>query len=258
MTQWGRDNLRRLVTHVLDAFVEAMDRQHGGSVVTITEMKAVARALENSTTLDAVIGATYNRVRDDAAKELVRNRRREPFKRLVCHPLSDALDGGRLSRDILPNYFNFLHLVLGDESEALSRLCVTICKDEKHEDGVDWDAFYADDRAKYVLWTVLHRIAASFRRFDVRRDWFIGLMQNKQTAVSIGSNAFVPLPPESEPEKPHPFGAEAFNILFAALFGPMRKLSIEDEAHFTEVMQEAPEKVFGEMWANLERVGATF
>ncbi len=147
--------------------------------------------------------------------------------------------------------------MLGDETEALSRLCVTICKDERHEDGVDWDAFYADERAKYVLWTALHRIAASFRRFDARREWFIGLMQNSSTAMSLGSTAFVPLPPEHEPKEPHPFGAEQFKIVFAALFGPPRALSIEDEAHFAEAMNASPEKVFGDMWANLERIGAT-
>jgi hypothetical protein len=258
MTEWGRDDLRRFASHIIDAFVQALDRQHGGAVVTIKEMRDVARALEGSSALDATISMTYRRIKDEAAKELIRNRRREPFKRLMVDPLTAALDSGALPRDILPNYFNFLHLVLGDETEALSRLCVTICKDERHEDGVDWDAFYKDDRAKYVFWTVLHRIAASFRRFDVRREWFINLMQNRQTSVSVASTAFVPLPPENESKEPHPFGTAEFNTLFAALFGPMMKLGLEDEAHFTEVMNEPPKKVFADMWANLERVGATF
>lgn len=256
MTDWGRDDLRHFVGHVLDAFVAALDQKHGGKVVTVNELREVARALEGSTALDASIDATYRRVKDAAAHELVRNRRREPFKRLMCHPLTAALESGAIDRDILPSYFNFLHLVLGDETEALSRLCVTICKDERHEDGVDWDAFYADERAKYVLWTALHRIAASFRRFDARREWFIGLMQNKQTALSLGSNAFVPLPAGEEPKEPHPFGAEEFKITFAAMFGPLRRLSIEDEAHFVEAIGEKPESAFGEMWANLERIGA--
>lgn len=257
MAEWGRDDLRRFVSHVLDAFVEAIDRQHGGTTVSVKELREVARALENSTFLDAKIAATYHRIKDEAAREVIRNRRREPFKRLMVNPLTAALNQGVLGRDFLANYFNFLHLVLGDETEALSRLCVTICKDEHDEDGVAWDAFFADDRAKFVFWTVLHRIAASFRRFDARRDWFIGLMQNCSTAMSLGSTVFVPLPPENEPSEPHPFGAEQFNIVFGALFGPLRTLSIEDEAHFAEVMNSSPEKVFSDLWANLERTGAT-
>ncbi len=256
MTDWGRDDLRRFVSQVLDSYISALDQKHGGKPIGTKELRDVARMLEGSTALDSIISMTYRRIKDEAAKELIRNRRREPFKRLMVHPLTPALDSGALPRDMLGNYFNFLHLVLGDETEALSRLCVTICKDERHEDGVDWDAFYRDDRAKYVYWTVLHRIAASFKRFDSRRDWFMNLMQNRQTSLSLASTAFVPLPPENEPKEPRPFGADEFNTMFAALFGPLKKLNLEDEAHFTEVMKDPPKKVFADMWANLERVGA--
>jgi hypothetical protein len=256
MTDWGRDNLRRFVSHTLDMYIQAAEAKNGGAPVAVKDLREIARGLEASSIFETGIAATYNRIKDEAAKELIRNRRREPFKRLMVHPLTPALQSSALPRDMMPNYFNFLHLVLGDETEALSRLCVTICKDERHEDGVDWDHFYADERAKYVYWTVLHRIAASFKRFDARRDWFMNLMQNKQTSLSVASNVFVPLPPENEPKEPRPFRAEEFNALFAALYGPLKKLGIEDEAHFTEVMKDPPKTVFADMWANLERVGA--
>jgi hypothetical protein len=255
MADWGRSDLRRFVTQVLDAFVAAME-PHRGQPVTEADLQRVARALETSDTLAAAINSTYARIKEAAAKEIIRNRRTQPFKRLMVHPLKELLLSGAFGRDFLPNYFNFIHLVLGDETEALSRLCVTICKDEHHEDGVDWEAFYADERAKYVMWTALMRIASSFRKFDARRDWFINLMQNRQTSASLASNAFVPLPVDNEPEEPHPFGPEQFNLMFAALYGPLRHLDIEDEAHFTEALRTTPEQAFGEMWANLERVGA--
>jgi hypothetical protein len=256
MTEWGREDLRRFVTHVLDAFVAALDQQYAGKPVSADELRRIARVVETSAALEPSINATYNRLKDEAAKEFMRNRRIQPFKRLVVHPLTELFESGALGRDILPNYFNFLHLVLGDETEALARLTVTICKDEHHEDGVDWDHFYEDERAKYVLWTCLVRIASSFRKFDSRREWFINLMQNRQHATSIAANAFVPLPVDNEPEEPHPFGPEHFNLMFAALFGPLRKFSIEDEAHFAEAMQMSPAQAFGEMWSNLERTGA--
>jgi len=256
MTEWGRDDLRRFVSHVLDAFVATLDQQYAGKPVSADEMRRIARAVENSGALEPSINATYSRLKSEAAKEIVANRRIQPFKRLVVHPLTGLFEAGTLAREVLPNYFNFLHLVLGDETESLARLCVTICKDERHEDGVDWDAFYQDERSKFVLWTCLMRVASSFRKFDSRREWFINLMQNRQHATSIASNAFVPLPTENLPEEPHPFGAEQFNPMFAALFGPLRHLSIEDEAHFAEAMRMSPEQAFGEMWTSLERVGA--
>ena len=258
MTEWGRDDLRRFVTHVLDAFVAALDQQYAGKPIPAAELRRIAGVVENSPALLPAINATYERIKKEAAKEFVRNRRVQPFKRLVVHPLTELFEDGALHRDILPNYFNFFHLVLGDETEALSRLAVTICKDERHEDGVDWDHFYEDERAKFVLWTCLVRIAASFKKFEQRREWFITLMQNRQQAASLASNAFVPLSVDNQPEEPRPFGREQFNALFAALYGPLRKLNLEDEAHFAEAMQTTPEQAFGEMWANLERNGAQF
>src|SRR5690349_17660228 len=131
MTDWGRDDLRRFVSQILDSYISALDQKHGGSTIGANEMRDVARMLEGSSALDSIIKTTYRRIKDEAAKELIRNRRREPFKRLMVHPVTAALDSGALPRDMLPNYFNSLRLVLGDETEALSRLCLTICKDDR-------------------------------------------------------------------------------------------------------------------------------
>jgi len=174
------------------------------------------------------------------------------------HPLSAAFQDGLLSRDILPNYFSFIHLVMGDQMTALAARCIEICAELQREQatGHAWDAFYDDPRAEQVMWTVLVRISESFRRFDARRDWFIGLMQYTPQAVSIANNAFLPLHPHAghgAPDKPRPpFALAEFNILFAALFAPLRQLSAIQQRRFEHDFGVPAERVFGPLLSHLD------
>jgi hypothetical protein len=169
--------------------------------------------------------------------------------------LSRLFADDRLSRDILDNYFSFLHLVLGDTRDALTERCMAIVAELKEPDPLDfsWDGFYDDPRSKVILWTVLARIAESFRRFDARRDWFIGLMQHRSQAISLGPNAFVP---RHLTEEPHPFGVEEFKLMFGSLFGPVRTLPRLDALAFERHFGVAPEPLFGPLLAELEAAGA--
>ena len=118
-----------------------------------------------------------------------------------------------------------------------------------------WDSFYDDPRSRQILWTVLIRVSESFKRFELRRDWFISLMQNRPQAVSIGPNAFVPRPSH---EEQHNFGLEEFNTMFAALFGQMRHLSPAEARAFERDFGVAPEKAFAPLLLALEEGGASF
>jgi hypothetical protein len=84
-------------------------------------------------------------------------------------------------------------MVLGDEEAVAAERCHAIVKTLKDDlgDHFTWDAFYADAEAKVISWHVLVKIAASFKRYELRKDWFIKLMQYHPTTVSLASNAFV-------------------------------------------------------------------
>jgi hypothetical protein len=102
--------------------------------------------------------------------------------------------------------------------------------------------FYDDPRAKVVLWGVLIRIADAFKRFEPRRDWFIGLMQNRMHAVSLAPNAFVPLAHTPE-DNQVTFGKIQFNLLFGALYRPLLNLSAHDGGTFTRLFGAPPVKL---------------
>ena len=255
MSAEGRAEMGQIAERILGDFLRMVEERHRGAPVRAVELRAVQQTYMASPQFGAVLHQAHGRLLDAAAHELLRQKRSDPFHRLLVHPLTGALEDGRLSRDILLNYFSLLHLVLGDARDTLSEQCSAILKELRDPDALafSWDSFYQDPRAKQVLWVVLVRIAESFRRFDARRDWFIGLMQNRPQAVSLGANAFLPRH-SSEPSQL--FGVTEFNLMFGLLYAPLRDLSRTEAAAFVHHFGASPEQLLGSFFAELEASGA--
>jgi hypothetical protein len=79
-------------------------------------------------------------------------------------------------------------------------------------------------------------------------------MQNRPTAVSLSSHAFLPGSHHS-PEEVHPFDNGHFKVMFRALFKPVRHLSAQDSEWFARIVGKNPDDVFGPLLANLDRMG---
>ena len=253
----GRAELRKIVLHAVESFIGAVERQHGGTPVGPQQLRALSNSLAGMPSFAASVDVQYGQIVGVVARELLRQKRTDPFQRLVVHPLSRTFQDGLLSRDILPNYFSFIHLVMGEQMTALAARSIEICAElqRDHAPGHAWDAFYDDPRSEQVMWTVLVRISESFRRFDARRDWFIGLMQYTPQAVSVANNAFLPLnhAGHGAPDKPRPpFGPAEFNILFAALFAPLRQLSATQQRRFEHDFGVPAERVFDPLLGHLD------
>ena len=248
MTIDGREELRHFAQLLLGAFLISLDDKAKGSSAALTQpVKDFLESERCATLVDQFMKTLVKSV----AAEMTLERRADPFKRLVCHPFTELLVDGSLSRADLPNYFTFLHLVLGDAVDELSRLCRDVLADVRQEPGFSWDLFYQDKRAKEILWTVLVRVAATFKRFEPRRDWFIGLMQNRPHAVSLASNSFVPIA-RVEGEEQVTFGIPHFNLLFAALFRPLLTLRAAEQAAFIATFGAPPAALVGPLVEKLE------
>lgn len=255
MSDDGRAELLRFSSNLLDAFVKAIEQAHGNAPITLRQLMEAAERIEKSPGFSALVDTAYRRLMEEATHGLLKQRRHDPFRRLLAHPLTEMFQSGALNRDILPSFFSFLHLVMGDQANVMAERCSEVSKNMHKGEFFDWDSFYADPAAKIVLWTVLTRIAESFRRFEARRDWFIALMQNKPQAVSLASNAFIPKAHGDEPQEFHPFGAKEFVVLFGCLFNPMRKLPQPDILLFERSLNTTIEQAFGALWKNLEALG---
>lgn len=233
MSDKGRQELHRFAQMLIGSFLVAA-RQEG----LVEEAKSFLASDRCAALVDQVVGSLTHM----ASSLMAQERRADPFRRLLVHPLTGQLEAGGISRALLPNYFNFLHLVLGDLQDALTRQCEEIIEDVRKDPHFTWDFFYDDPRAKAVLWGVLMRIVEAFKRFEPRRDWFIGLMQNRMHAVSIASNAFVPLA-HSEEDNKVTFDKTQFDLLFGALFRPLLRLSAQDDAAFIRQFGAPPARL---------------
>jgi hypothetical protein len=247
--------MTQIAARILGDFLRMVDERHRDSPVQASQLRALQQTYLASAQFAAVLHQAHSRLLDAAAHELLRQKRSDPFHRLLVHPFTEVLEDGRLSRDLLVNYFSLLHLVLGDARDRLSDQCSAILDELRDPDALafSWDSFYQDSRAKQVLWQVLVRIAESFRRFELRREWFIGLMQNRPQAVSLGTSAFLPRH-MSEPSQQ--FGVAEFNLMFGRLYAPLRDLSGAEAAAFERQFGASPEQLLGSFFAELEASGA--
>ncbi len=151
------------------------------------------------------------------------------------------------------NVFSFYHLVLGEEAQTWDDECRTLVEGLKTQlgDEFQWDAFYGDPAAKRILWRALVRIAASFKRWEVRRDWFIKLMQYTPTTVSMGQNAFVVKTGEHEPAEPRVFTNHEFCQFFQAQFSPLTEMSADDLTAFRREFGADPHHLIGDFLLHL-------
>lgn len=255
MSAEGRGEIRRIAEKMILSFLQAAEQRHGARPVVIGELRDLLYSFADSPGFVALLKEAHARLLEAGAAELLRQQRGDPFQRLLVHPLGEAFASGGLSRDILPGYFSFLHLVLGDDKDSQTAICVELVAALTEPDPLmfSWDAFYGHPRAKAVLWSVLLRIADAFKRFDARRDWFIGLMQNRPQAVSIGPQAFVSRPAT---EEAHPFGLAEFKLLFGCLYRPLRHLTGADSEAFTRLAGGPPEMVLDRFLRDLASTGA--
>lgn len=223
-----QDELERFAQTVLGAFLVSARRE---------DLAEEAKAFLASERCAELVARFVGSLSSTAG--VAQERRADSFGRLLVHPLAELLQSEAISRTLLPNYFNFLHLVLGDQQAALAKDCEEILAGLRQDPQFTWDFFYGDPRAKAVQWAVLMRIVEAFKRFEPRRDWFIGLMQNRMHAVSLAPNVFVPLA-HSEEDNKVVFAKPQFDLLFGALFRPLLRLSGEDDATFTRLFGASP------------------
>jgi len=249
MSRNGASHIRQTANTLLDAFIAAVEKGFGNNRPSADDLKKLAEALKVSPDLEPVYERAFADLQTNVLSQANEAQRVEVFHRLMTQPLDPLLDSETLSREALPNFFNFLRLVLGEEVDALQARCVEIHDELKarHGEAFTWEQFFNDERAKAVLFRVLARIAETFRRFEPRRDWFIGIMQYTPASIGITSNVFVP----NRNRESYLFGEDEFRLMFRHLFAPVKALSPADRALIERELGSAPEAVFGPLFKEL-------
>lgn len=249
--------LRRTTNTVLDALLHAAEAAHHGKPMTMGELHDIVAGLKASPQFDDFYRRAYGEIVETVEAEKLEQKRHNAFGRLMVHQISTLLDQGVLSRDILPNIFSFFHLVLGDDAEAYGERCVELVADLRREMGEDfsWSAFYHDPRAELILWHTLTRIAASFKRWDLRKDWFMKLMQYTPNTVSVGPSAFVMREPHDHGEEHKAFGDHEFCAFFGGMFHSLTEMDNAAENRFRKEFGTDPHHLIGPFLVHLAACG---
>jgi hypothetical protein len=254
----GSRILRRASDHLLDAFVKAIEGAYGTQPVSISQLRTIAETLKQSSAIEEHYSRATEELVRVITRAVVEERRSNALGRLMLHPLSDSFAQGLLYRDIVPNLFSFLHLVLGDQVDEYNKQALDVVHQLKQERGDDftWDHFYESEYGKRVRFRVLTSIARTFERFDIRKDWFIKLMQYAPTTVSVGSSAFVVQPHSNAADDVRVFNEHHFAVLFRAWFQPVRNLTEAEERLYMEETHQTPARAFSNFFVNLARLPA--
>ncbi len=248
----GPKYLRKTTNVVLDALLMAAERAYHNHPMGMNGLHDIVEGLKVSGQFDDFYRRAYHDMVELVEAEKIEQKRQNAFGRLVIHPLGELLENGRLDRHLLPNIFSFIHLVLGDDADSYGERCHEIVGELRQDlaDEFTWDAFYDHPQAKLLMWHTLTRIAASFKRWDLRKDWFIKLMQYTPTTVSLGSSAFVVREVEHS-EEPRVFGEHEFCAFFTALFHPLTELPKADEDLFRHEFGGDPHHILGPFLVHL-------
>ena len=232
----GPQHLRNMTNTILDALIQSAESICHDRRIGLEVLHDIVNNLKDSPGFNDFYARSWRRVMEAVAADDLDHKRENAFGRLMVHPLGEAFHSGELDRAILPNVFQFFQLVLGDDNTTYGEHCREILADIRADVGEDfeWDAFYADARAVHIQWHALVRIAESFKRWDVRKEWFIKLMHYTPTTVSVGHNAFVVTGNGEAHNEPRVFTNREFGQFFLSLFAPLTNLSPDGEKMFSK------------------------
>lgn len=254
MSHGGEKYLRRMTGQILDALVASVVAKARDGHVDVATLRSVGEALKSSPEFDAFYAHAYQHLADAIERDARIEMRRNALGRLMVHPLAPLFNDGPLDRSVLPNFFHFLQLTLGEQLDHYAEACndlVQLLKLEKGED-FEWAHFYAHPDARVIQAKVLWIIAKAFKNFEARREWFVKLMQYHPSSISLGAHMFIPVPKAPVgSEQPKPFGKGEFCALFQALFSPLHDLPAADRARLHTALDDFDQKRFDRFMLDL-------
>lgn len=236
-------------------FMKLVKERASHGQVSIADLEKVAGALSaaSSSPLATLFESSEKTCFAQHEMEIIKRMRSDAFGRLLVHRFAPLLEDGTVARSLLPNFFSAIKMILGDEElQRLQDEAATVVGDLKSDGPFSWDEFYGMPAALDIVDRALVRISRAFRRFEMRRDWFVKLMAHNPSSVSLGSNVFLPIKREAAT-----FGEAEFFALMKALFRDVRpgRIDARRQKAITDRFGEPPAKIFAPLFDGLAACG---
>ena len=244
----------------IGVFLKLLREAASDGVVKMEDAERVARTVMDAKgPLETFYRQTFAEWTAAYEETKIQGQRTNVFGRLVVETFVHLFDDPRseITRELLPRFFTALYMLLGDQDLAECReICMVVATEKRAElgDTPIWEAYFADRRCIAVLDRILVIIARRFKRFEIRKNWFLTIMNTDQENVSLAGNVFVPKEKNSTAEKV--FADRNFYLLFTSLFDSVRLRNLEEarKADFKERFGETPKKIFGAFFIELEKL----
>lgn len=213
-------------------FLTVLERASSNGQISLDQVQRLAAAfLKAEGPIAELFARSELSCREAFIAADLERKRQDHFGRLIARPFSELFSnsGHGLERRQLPQFFTALKMILGDEMYAdLRSRAKLIAETYRGEDGgIDWECFHTDRRSVQILDRVRLGIAKSFHRFEPRKDWFLLVMNQNPTTVSLGSNTFVAK--TAQEREAHHFTERHMLRLFDALFDECDPKSLSPE-----------------------------
>jgi hypothetical protein len=224
----------------LRSFLSLLDRASSNGVIEMEQVRKLAVAFLRA---EGPMADYYRKCESACAAAFAEHdldrHRHDHFGRLVAKSFSElfGLEPGGVERRHLPQFFQALKMMMGEELHAELRARANlIAEAHRDEEGlIRWADFHADPRSVKVLDRVRVQVSKSFQRFDIRKDWFVLVMNQVSAGVSLSSSTFVQ---KSTADRDVPvFTPRHMLQLFSAMFADFdpRCLAAERRAVFGKV-----------------------
>lgn len=242
----------RTAAFAIKAFAGALEAESVDGTVSVAVIRRLCDALSRD---PGPLAPRFATAESDCASQFAARQldqqRRNYVGRIFVKKISTILtdDGDGLKRSHLPQLFHALTIILGEEACAdLRRRCEEVLEVLSRDGEVTrWDEFYAAPEIRLVLQNIQVAIARAFRRFDLRKEWFMTIMNSGATCQSVGS--------KKKTESPDYFTEQHLLQLLGALFDEFRKMDEAATKTFIERWGVEPEQVFGQIFVELAKEG---
>ncbi|MBL6929174.1 MAG: response regulator [Rhodospirillales bacterium] len=146
------------------------------------------------------------------------------FSHLFFDPMMAPDKRGPVPRRVLPGFFAAVEMMLGAERvEKNQQICRDVVAELSQHQAVSgeraWEAFYAHEKVNEIAVETEMLMAAHFKNFDRRAEWFTNVILNNGPSASD---------PTDEQKTSWPPSEKAVMMMLSALFSDLRSEMSDD------------------------------
>lgn len=222
----AKEHSQALAISTVGSFVDKLREtaQAKGGVLSLMDIDTMQSELSEKTReMEAQFEAAFEQYADARERLKWGKEREDPFFRLLVKQFSplfkERVSRKTVTRRMLPGFFMAVGMLLGpdvvDTHHARCRGIIARMKSDAGDEQFDWDAFYVERDSVTVSLDAQILIAARFKQYDRRMEWFVNLVNSHLAPV---------VPGMSEAEQKWELAEQGFRRMMDAMLADLRKV----------------------------------